>query len=186
MTLGLSFPRKRESRGSSVQRCWVPASAGTTVVRCASLLALCAALIVPAYAADVVPTEQDRATQARAIAIAEQLRCLVCQNQTIADSNADLAVDLRRQVREQIAAGRTDREVLDFMTERYGDFVLYRPPFKATTALLWGGPGLLLVIGAIMLARLVRERRVAEPPPLTPDERARANRLLTGDPGNDA
>ena len=149
-------------------------------------LALFVTSSAPAHAADVAPTEQDRATHARAIAIAEELRCLVCQNQTIADSNADLAVDLRRQVREQIAAGRTDREIIDFMTARYGDFVLYRPPFRATTALLWGGPALLLAIGAIMLARLVRERRVAEPPPLTPDERARANRLLAGDPGNDA
>ena len=126
------------------------------------------------------------ARKARAIEIAEQLRCLVCQNQTIADSNADLAVDLRRQVREQIAAGRTDREIIDFMTARYGDFVLYRPPFKATTVLLWGGPALLLAIGAFMLARLIRERRAAESPPLTPEERARANRLLDGDEDDDA
>jgi cytochrome c-type biogenesis protein CcmH len=156
------------------------------VVRCAAMLAWCAALASPAYAADAVPTEQDRGTQSRATEIAEQLRCLVCQNQTIADSNADLAVDLRRQVREQIAAGRTDREIIDFMTARYGDFVLYRPPFRATTALLWGGPALLLAIGAFMLARLIRERRAAEPPPLTPEERARANRLLTGEQGHDA
>ena len=150
-------------------------------MRCASVLGLCAALTLPGHATNAVPTEQDRATQARATEIAEQLRCLVCQNQTIADSNADLAVDLRRQVREQIAAGRTDREIIDFMTARYGDFVLYRPPFKATTALLWAGPGLLLAIGAFMLARLIRERGSAEPTPLTPEERARANRLLTGD-----
>jgi cytochrome c-type biogenesis protein CcmH len=142
--------------------------------------------IAPAHAAGAAPTEQDRATQSRATEIAEQLRCLVCQNQTIADSNAELAVDLRRQVREQIAAGRTDREIIDFMTARYGDFVLYRPPFKATTALLWGGPALLLVIGAIMLTRLVRERRAAEPPALTADERARADRLLSGNEEEDA
>ena len=155
----------------------------STARRCASVLALFAALSTQAYCADAVPTAQDRQTQARATALAEQLRCLVCQNQTIADSNADLAVDLRRQVREQIAAGRTDREILDYMTARYGDFVLYRPPFKVTTALLWGGPALLLAIGALMLARLVRDRRAAVLPPLTPDERARANRLLAGDPG---
>ena len=137
-----------------------------------------AALTAQAYAADAVPTEQDRETQARATALAEQLRCLVCQNQTIADSNADLAVDLRRQVREQIAAGRSDREIVDYMTARYGDFVLYRPPLRATTALLWGGPALLLAIGAIMLARLVRDRRAAVLPPLTPDERTRAKQLL--------
>ena len=155
-------------------------------VRRASAALVFALLSAAASAADVVPTEQDRATQARAIAIAEQLRCLVCQNQTIADSNADLAVDLRRQVREQIAAGRSDREIIEFMTARYGDFVLYRPPFKATTALLWGGPALLLVIGAIMLARLIRERRAAQLPLLTPEERVHANRLLTGNEGDDA
>jgi cytochrome c-type biogenesis protein CcmH len=149
--------------------------------RHAWVLAFCAGLSASGHAADAVPTEQDRATQARATAIAEQLRCLVCQNQTIADSNADLAVDLRRQVREQLAAGRTDREIIDFMTARYGDFVLYRPPFKMTTALLWAGPALLLAIGAFMLARLIRERGSAEPAPLTPEERERANRLLTGD-----
>ena len=148
--------------------------------------AMFAALPAPARSADALPTEQDRGTHARAMAIAEQLRCLVCQNQTIADSNADLAVDLRRQVREQIAAGRSDREILEFMTARYGDFVLYRPPFKATTALLWVGPALLLAIGAVMLARLVRERRAAEPDPLTPEERVRANRLLNGDKDDDA
>jgi Cytochrome C biogenesis protein len=141
MTLAASFRRMRESSIASSQRRWIRAPrskpsgagfAGTTIaMRCASVLALCALLAVPAHAAEGVPTEQDRATQSRATAIAEQLRCLVCQNQTIADSNAELAVDLRRQVREQIAAGRTDREIIDFMTARYGDFVLYRPPFKA-------------------------------------------------------
>jgi len=132
------------------------------------------------HAADAVPTDQDRATQARATALAEQLRCLVCQNQTIADSNADLAVDLRRQVREQISAGRSDREIIAFMTERYGDFVLYRPPFKASTLLLWAGPAILLAIGAFIAVRLVAERRVAEAAPLTPEQRAHAGRLLDG------
>ena len=161
------------------------------VIARALLVALLATLIAttPAfsqtgtYNAD---TPADPATEARLKHLSDELRCLVCQNQTIADSNADLAVDLRRQVREQIAAGRSDREILDFMTARYGDFVLYRPPFKATTALLWGGPALLFSIGAVMLVRLVRERRAAVPPPLTPDERERANRLLTGDRGHDA
>ena len=161
-------------------------SPATSRLAAALLIASLAALTAAAHAADAAPTEQDRRTQARATAIAEELRCLVCQNQTIADSNADLAVDLRRQVREQIAAGRTDREIIDFMTARYGDFVLYRPPLRATTALLWAGPALLLAIGAIMLVRLVRERRSAEPPPLSPDELARADRLLNGGKGDDA
>lgn len=149
----------------------------------AIFVVLLTTLAPPARAAEAVPTERDAATQARAKALGEQLRCLVCQNQTIADSNAGLAADLRRQVREQIAAGRTDREIIEFMTTRYGDFILYRPPFRATTALLWGGPALLLAIGAIVVARVVRERRAAMPPALTPEERARANRLLTGDEG---
>ncbi len=107
------------------------------------------------------------------------LRCLVCQNQTIADSNAELAVDLRRQIREQIAAGKSDDEIITYMIDRYGDFVLYRPPVRATTVLLWGGPALLLFIGAFVLLRIMRERRAApEAPPLTAEERARADALL--------
>ena len=136
-------------------------------------------------AAEAIPTEQDRATNARAVALAEQLRCLVCQNQTIAESSADLAVDLRRQVREQIAAGRTDGEILAYMTDRYSDFVLYRPPLKPQTVLLWVGPLLLLAIAAVVLVRIVRDRRAAEAPALTDDEKARARRLLddhSGDP----
>ena len=142
------------------------------------VLLLLAASWGAGHAADATPTDQDRATQARATTLAEQLRCLVCQNQTIADSNADLAVDLRRQVREQISAGRSDREIIAFMTERYGDFVLYRPPFKASTLLLWAGPALLLAIGAFIAVRLVRDHRTAEGAPLTPEQRAHAGRLL--------
>jgi cytochrome c-type biogenesis protein CcmH len=114
------------------------------------------------------------------------LRCLVCQNQTIADSNAELAQDLRRQIQEQIAAGKTDGEIIDYMVARYGDFVLYQPPVKSTTVLLWAGPGLLLLVGFVGLARIVRARR-AEPdaPPLTAEERERAARLLTGEPPKD-
>ena len=110
-----------------------------------------------------------------------ELRCLVCQNQTIADSNAELAVDLRRQVRAQLRAGRSEREVVRFMTERYGDFVVYRPPLRASTALLWFGPALLLVGGLALLAR--RIGRLAPAAPLAPAQRARAERLLGGDGG---
>ncbi len=131
----------------------------------------------PALAAEAIPTDQDPVVQARAVRLAEQLRCLVCQNQTIADSNAELAVDLRKQVRDQIAAGRTDAEIIDYMTARYGDFVLYRPPLKATTLLLWVGPALLAAIGGFLLVRLIRGRR-AEALPLTAEERARATRML--------
>jgi len=147
------------------------------------VLALAAAILVavatPGRAIDAAPTEKDPVAQARAVRLEETLRCLVCQNQTIADSNAELAVDLRRQVREQIAAGRSDDEIIKYMTDRYGDFVLYRPPLKATTMLLWGGPVLLLLIGAFVLLRIMRERRAApEAPPLSAEERARAEVLL--------
>jgi cytochrome c-type biogenesis protein CcmH len=112
----------------------------------------------------------------RAAELAHELRCLVCQNQTLADSNAPLAVDLRNQIREQLAAGKSERDVLDFMVQRYGDFVLYRPPFKASTAALWLGPFALLVLGAWLFVRILRRKR--EAPPLSPAERARAAKLL--------
>jgi cytochrome c-type biogenesis protein CcmH len=113
----------------------------------------------------------------RVMSLAHELRCLVCQNQTLADSNAPLAVDLRNQIREQLAAGKSERDVVDFLVARYGDFVLYRPPFKSTTALLWAGPFLFLAFGAFVLVRFVRRRRVAEPE-LSPAERAQAAKLL--------
>jgi len=113
----------------------------------------------------------------RARDIAHELRCLVCQNQTIADSNAPLAVDLRNQIREQLAAGKSERDVLDFMVARYGDFVLYRPPFKAATLALWLGPFLLLALGAWIFYRRVARRR-AGGPQLSAAEHARAAKLL--------
>jgi cytochrome c-type biogenesis protein CcmH len=100
----------------------------------------------------------DPALEARMTRITSELRCLVCQNQTIATSEADLAVDLRRQTRELLKQGKSDREVVDYMTARYGDFVLYRPPLRATTLLLWFGPGLMLVIGAAVLVAVLRRR----------------------------
>jgi cytochrome c-type biogenesis protein CcmH len=142
-------------------------------------LALAAAPLV--HAIEAVPTEKDPVAQSRAVKLSEQLRCLVCQNQTIAESNAELAVDLRRQVREQIAAGKSDEDIVKYMTDRYGDFVLYRPPLNAATFLLWGGPLLLLALGLFMLVRLIRDRRKApELAPLTAEESARAAALLAG------
>jgi cytochrome c-type biogenesis protein CcmH len=145
-------------------------------------LIFAASLPLGALAADAVPTEQDAVYASRAVKLEEQLRCLVCQNQTIAESNAELAQDLRKQVREQIAAGRTDEQIIDFMTTRYGDFVLYRPPLKATTVLLWTGPALLMIAGFVVLAGVVRKRRAGSAPPeLTAEERERARRLLEGE-----
>jgi cytochrome c-type biogenesis protein CcmH len=121
-------------------------------VKLLAILALAAAPLVAAANA-AQPTESDPVAAARAVQLANELRCLVCQNQSIAESNAELAVDLRREIRAQIAAGRSDREIVDFMVSRYGDFVLYRPPFKGTTLLLWAGPLLLVLAGFWALAR---------------------------------
>jgi len=120
---------------------------------------------------------QDPALERRVTSIAHELRCLVCQNQTLADSGAPLAVDLRNQIRTQLAAGKSEREVLDFMVARYGDFVLYRPPLKGSTLALWLGPFAFLVVGFYFLIRFVRRRRRPEPE-LSEAERARAAKLL--------
>jgi cytochrome c-type biogenesis protein CcmH len=119
----------------------------------------------------------DEKLDRRVMDLAHELRCLVCQNQTLADSNAPLAVDLRSQMREQLAAGKSERDVVDFMVARYGDFVLYRPPLKASTMLLWAGPFLFLAFGAFILVRFVRRRRPVEPE-LSASDRARAAKLL--------
>ena len=119
----------------------------------------------------------DPALERRVTNLAHELRCLVCQNQTLADSQAPLAVDLRNQVREQLAAGKSEREVVDFMVARYGDFVLYRPPLKATTVLLWVGPFLFLLVGFYVRVRFLRRRQVPAPQ-LSAEERARAAKLL--------
>jgi cytochrome c-type biogenesis protein CcmH len=145
-------------------------------------LAALLALAAPAIARDAAPTARDPVAQERAVGLANELRCLVCQNQSIAESNAELAVDLRRQIDEQIAAGKSDREIIDFMVARYGDFVLYRPPLKATTLLLWGGPLLLLLAGVLVAWRVLRRRRGrAADRPLSEEERREAERLL-GEP----
>jgi len=129
------------------------------------LSSIAAFACVAAFAAE--PAESVDARMAR---ITAELRCLVCQNQTIADSNADLAVDLRRQARELLQAGKSDHEVIGFMTSRYGDFVLYRPPLKATTVLLWFGPTAMLAIGAGVLISVLRRRSRLPPDRFDPDE----------------
>mgnify|MGYP001027008895 FL=1 len=124
----------------------------------ASLVAVLLVLGGTALAIDAQDAFDDPVLQERYENINRELRCLVCQNQTIADSNATLAQDLRREVRDMIAAGQTDAQIREFMIERYGDFVLYRPRMTAGNLLLWAAPVLLLVIGAIVLVRVVRRR----------------------------
>jgi cytochrome c-type biogenesis protein CcmH len=118
-------------------------------------------LLIPCLAAseEARPLADNPQIEARLKTLAVELRCLVCQNQTLADSNAPLAEDLRREVREMIAKDMSDREIIDFLVQRYGDFVLYRPPWKASTTLLWLGPFLLLIAGATALVLALRRRQ---------------------------
>lgn len=132
---------------------------------------------LPVAAAEVQPATADPALEQRVLKLSEELRCLVCQNQTIADSEAPLAVDLRQQVREQLAAGKDESAIIQFMVTRYGDFVLYRPPIKPATLLLWFGPPLLLLIGLWLFMRTVRRRRTSTAP-LSSEEQARLRALL--------
>jgi len=125
------------------------------------------------------PLSADPALEARVLKIAEELRCLVCQNETIAASQADLAKDLRQQIREQLTQGRTQAQILDFMAQRYGDFVLYRPPLQFSTVLLWAGPFVLLLVAAVVLLMNIRRRDPQTgAAPLSPAELQRAQRLL--------
>lgn len=140
------------------------------------LVLLCFGPTAPAKEAQ--PNEDPKLEQ-RMKALTEQLRCLVCQNETLADSRADLAEDLRKQIREQMYAGKSDQEILAFLTQRYGDFVLYNPPVKATTYLLWFGPFVLLFAGAAVLYRYLKRRpEMIKDQPLTADERKRAADIL--------
>lgn len=122
------------------------------------LVGLLACMLGAAFANEAAPAANDPALEARVMAVSSELRCLVCQNQTIADSHADLAVDLRRQVREMLQAGQTEQQITDYMTARYGDFVLYRPPFKPATALLWIGPAVMVFVGLGALFLVLRRR----------------------------
>ena len=136
------------------------------------LTLLCAVIALPSWA-------DSAATEKRMLNIASELRCLVCQNESIAASRADLAVDLRQQIREQIQAGKSDTEIRTYMVDRYGDFVLYRTPLKATTLLLWFGPMLLLAFGLLVLATTLRRRKsIVADALLSDDERKRAQTLL--------
>ena len=154
--------------------------------RAAWIVSLWLAVVIttpPAQSGQAVPVAADPALEARVNALAAELRCLVCQNQSLADSHAELAIDLKNQVREQLRAGRSEPQVVEYMTQRYGDFVLYRPPLKASTVLLWLGPLLLVLLGGALLLRSLRQARSAAPAPaLAGADQARADRLLGIDP----
>jgi cytochrome c-type biogenesis protein CcmH len=144
-------------------------------------LALCLSLSLQAKVAPNISA--DPVLEAKMMVIAEELRCLVCQNETIAASSADLAVDLKNQIRIKLNEGQSQKQILDFMVERYGDFVLYRPPLKTTTVLLWMGPFVLLFIALFMLVLNVRRRRFAvQPSALNDADAAKARALLATPP----
>lgn len=142
------------------------------------LLLLCSLLCVVA-AQTAQPFGEDPEVEKRLLALSQELRCLVCQNETLAESRAGLAEDLRREIREQIKAGKTDQEIIQFLTARYGDFVLYRPRVTPTTYLLWFGPFVLLAVGLIFLYRQLKQRRVQiTEQPLTAQDRRQLDELL--------
>tara|TARA_R110002073_G_scaffold334789_2_gene525067 strand:- start:1013 stop:1558 length:546 start_codon:yes stop_codon:yes gene_type:complete len=144
-------------------------------------------LMVPtlSWSKEALPLAEDPEVEARMLKLTENLRCLVCQNETIAGSRADFSNDIRREIRIQIKANKSDQEILDFMVERYGDFVLYDPPVKATTLFLWFGPLALFVVGVGTLIIYLRRRRIQiEEVSLSAAQRKQAEALLDGNKGN--
>ena len=135
--------------------------------------------VQPALSKEAAPLAQDEVTEKRLVAISSELRCLVCQNESLSGSGAELANDLRREIRGLIKDGKSDSEIMEFMVSRYGDFVRYRPPLKGTTLLLWFGPGLLFAGALFSLVRYLRRRnKTISDAPLSADEQRQAERLL--------
>ena len=142
-------------------------------------LAIVSHIVFSGVAAQSRPEDGDPELETRVYAFSQQMRCLVCQNETLADSRADLAVDLRREIREQMKAGKSDGQITAFLTDRYGDFVLYRPPLKPSTYPLWFGPFVLLAGGLFALYRSLKHwPTIPDVQPLTAGERRRARQLL--------
>jgi len=149
------------------------------------LLILCS-LPLCTIAKEAQPSAADPVLEERLMKLSKELRCLVCQNETLADSRAELAVDLRGQIREQMKAGKSDKQIVAYLTERYGKFILYNPPVDPTTYLLWFGPFVLLVGGLVVLFRYLKQRReLIIEQPLSVDERQRAELLLNPDSGKE-
>ena len=154
--------------------------------RLAALMILFFCLGFAAMTQQALPVADDPVLEARVSKLSQELRCLVCQNETLADSRAGLAEDLRKQIREQMKAGKSDKEIIAFLTARYGDFVLYRPPVRPSTYLLWFGPFALLVIGLVLLFRYLKQRRqLIHDQPLSKEERRQVEALLKSPPGKE-
>lgn len=141
-------------------------------------VALVTLIPVSGLAREALPASDDPALEQRMMNLASEMRCLVCQNQTLADSAAELAADMREEIRIKMRAGASDREVIDYVVARYGDFVLYRPPLKAKTLLLWSGPAILLLLGIMLLMRNLARRPKGSTPALGEAAQARAQDLL--------
>lgn len=154
--------------------------------RTSLLLLLFACCLLSIVAKEATPSAADPVLEERVTKLSKELRCLVCQNETLADSRAELADDLRGQIREQMKAGKSDKEIVSYLTARYGKFILYNPPVDPTTYLLWFGPFVLLLGGLVVLFRYLKQRReLIIEQPLTEDERQRASLLLKPDSGKE-
>ena len=154
--------------------------------RTALLLSLLSCFALSIVAKEARPSAADPVLEERVMKLSKELRCLVCQNETLADSRADLAEDLRGQIREQMKAGKSDKEIVAYLTERYGKFILYNPPIDPTTYLLWFGPFVLLLGGLLLLFRYLKQRReLIVEQPLSADDRKRAEALLTIEQGKE-
>jgi len=148
------------------------------------LLILLSCLSLSIVAKEAQPSAADPVLEERVMKLSKELRCLVCQNETLADSRADLANDLRREIREQMKAGKSDKEIIAYLTDRYGKFILYNPPVDPTTYLLWFGPFVFLLAGLALLFRYVKQRReLIVEQPLSAEERRRAETLLKPEQG---
>jgi cytochrome c-type biogenesis protein CcmH len=144
----------------------------------ALLVSLMMLLAAPAWAGEAAPNAEDPVIEQRMINLAEDLRCLVCQNESLAGSHAELAEDLRREIRDQMKQGKDDKAVVEYLTTRYGDFVLYRPPFKPVTYLLWLGPLIFLAIGVGVWYLTLKRRRALKETPVDEKQLAAAAQLL--------
>jgi cytochrome c-type biogenesis protein CcmH len=150
-------------------------------------ITLLMASFMASHAEDVPPDFSDPESRSRYYDMIEEIRCLVCQNQNLADSNAELAQDLRNVIREKIEAGQTDKEIVQFLTDRYGDFVLYRPPLRDNTLVLWAGPFVILLLALFLLIRTISKRNAAnaDARPLTEETRKRIEAILRDDDGGE-